>query len=179
MNPRQRKFAEFYAGGLSGAEAARQAGYSPNSARAIANKLLTKSDVKNYVNQLQEAARSEAVADCAEVCKVLTDILRDPRQRASSRVRAGEVLMRSVSAASTVDNGGETDEDETVKFLLPYNGRGGDVNCIILPNGDYLPLPGHEEDQILICIPYGQPIPSETAPDDDDEPAIEFIEERG
>jgi len=49
MNFRQKKFAEFFAETGCGAQAARQAGYSPKGAKQCAHRLLKRAEVADHV----------------------------------------------------------------------------------------------------------------------------------
>ena len=66
LNPRQRVFCRAYAEGASGAEAVRQAGYIPRSARYQARDLLAKRHVREAIAEAQaaiEANRLPPVTD--------------------------------------------------------------------------------------------------------------------
>ena len=94
MNSRRRTFCEYYTQGMSATEAARRAGYSPRSARSQGQRLLTNADVQKMIHELQTRATTERIANATEVKEHLTQILRDDRQKASARLRAGEALLK-------------------------------------------------------------------------------------
>ena len=60
LNEKQKQFCEEYIIDLNGTQAAIRAGYSKKTARAIANELLTKLDIKEYICELKNK-RSERV----------------------------------------------------------------------------------------------------------------------
>ena len=60
MNDKQKQFCEEYIIDLNGTQAAIRAGYSKKTARAIANELLTKLDIQEYIYELKNK-RSERV----------------------------------------------------------------------------------------------------------------------
>lgn len=60
LNEKQKQFCEEYIIDLNGTQAAIRAGYSKKTARAIANELLTKLDVQEYICELKNK-RSERV----------------------------------------------------------------------------------------------------------------------
>ena len=60
MNDKQKQFCEEYIIDLNGTQAAIRAGYSKKTARAIANELLTKLDIQEYVQKIKNE-RSERV----------------------------------------------------------------------------------------------------------------------
>ena len=60
MNDKQKQFCEEYIIDLNGTQAAIRAGYSKKTARAIANELLTKLDIQEYICELKNE-RSERV----------------------------------------------------------------------------------------------------------------------
>ena len=60
MNDKQKQFCEEYIIDLNGTQAAIRAGYSKKTARAIANELLTKLDIQEYIQNIKNE-RSERV----------------------------------------------------------------------------------------------------------------------
>ena len=60
LNEKQKQFCEEYIIDLNGTQAAIRAGYSKKTARAIANELLTKLDIQEYICKLKNK-RSERV----------------------------------------------------------------------------------------------------------------------
>lgn len=60
MNDKQKQFCEEYIIDLNGTQAAIRAGYSKKTARAIANELLTKLDIQEYIQNIKNK-RSERV----------------------------------------------------------------------------------------------------------------------
>ena len=60
LNEKQKQFCEEYIIDLNGTQAAIRAGYSKKTARAIANELLTKLDIQEYICELKKK-RSERV----------------------------------------------------------------------------------------------------------------------
>lgn len=60
MNDKQKQFCEEYIIDLNGTQAAIRAGYSKKTARAIANELLTKLDIQEYIQKIKNK-RSERV----------------------------------------------------------------------------------------------------------------------
>ena len=60
LNEKQKQFCEEYIIDLNGTQAAIRAGYSAKTARAIANELLTKLDIQEYICELKNK-RSERV----------------------------------------------------------------------------------------------------------------------
>lgn len=53
LNDKQKQFCEEYIIDLNGTQAAIRAGYSKKTARAIANELLTKLDIQEYIQKLK------------------------------------------------------------------------------------------------------------------------------
>ena len=126
MNDRQKKFCELYAQNPDGQAAAIGAGYSERSAASIASENLKKPELREYIQQLQREAAEIRVASSIEAKAVWSDILRDPKQKAADRIRAGELLVRSSGGFVTV----KADEDG-----LAVSDTGGGA-VIILPSSD-------------------------------------------
>ena len=76
MTPKQRRFADEYLIDTNGTQAAIRAGYSKKSARQIADQLLSKLDIRQYIDERLEQIASENIADATEVIKYLTSVLR-------------------------------------------------------------------------------------------------------
>lgn len=76
MTPKQRRFADEYLINTNGTQAAIRAGYSKKSARQIADQLLSKLDIRQYIDERLEQIASENIADAIEVIKYLTSVLR-------------------------------------------------------------------------------------------------------
>lgn len=152
MNARRRAFCEHYAAGLSAAEAARRAGYAARSARSQGQRLLTKADIRDYVEELQRQATSERIADAQEVRERFTSILRDDEQRPAARLRAGEALLRyspqeDASGPAPVDEESPEDGGGYAVIALPwkpggryapthYEGDDGTIQPLLYPGDD-------------------------------------------
>lgn len=95
LNERQRKFCEYYAQSGHATDAAIKAGYSASSAGTNADKLLKNTNVSNYLKELTEKARSEAIADITEVKEVWSSILRSTEEETQHRLKAGELLAKA------------------------------------------------------------------------------------
>lgn len=132
MNSRRRRFCELYVQGMSAAQAAREAGYSPRTAKTQGQRLLTFADVKDYIAELQDQLSREAIADAEEVLTQVSSILRDPQQRPGPRLRAGEVLLKYTKGGGmdAPAAGGrhslrdvEPNDEDDVTIILPWNTR--------------------------------------------------------
>lgn len=126
MNDRQRHFAEEYAKNPNATAAAIAAGYSVRTARSQGNRLLTNADIQQYLRQLQAEARAERIASALEVQEYWTSVLRDDQQKAETRMKAGELLLKAggemvqrVEVSADVD----VEEENDVIIFLPDNGR--------------------------------------------------------
>ena len=76
MTDKQKRFANEYLIDCNATQAAIRAGYSKKTARAIGNKLLTKADIKSYINEQIEKMLGENIATAEEVMRYLTSVLR-------------------------------------------------------------------------------------------------------
>lgn len=126
MNDRQRRFAEYYAACGNAAQAARQAGYSERTARSLGQRLLTNDDILRYVKTLQNEAAALRIATINQVRAYWSDVLNDPGEKTSDRLRAGELLAKAAGAflhvkPGDVDNEcyavGEADGGDVVIYL--------------------------------------------------------------
>ena len=118
MNQRQRLFCEHYAQNPNGAQAAVAAGYSEKTARQIASDLLTKFDIREYIEELTREIDSELIADAREIQTVWTEILRDTNASPRDRIRAGELLAK-VSGMFRADFAVEVKQEDDLIIYLP------------------------------------------------------------
>lgn len=130
LNERQRRFCEYFAESCNGAEAARKAGYSPKTARQIANELLTKPDILQYIRKLQDEAATPRIAGMLEVKAYWSDTMRNEDLKQKDRLRASELLAKSAGAFldPREEDFGSHDSGE-VHIYLPFTKR--DEGCDI------------------------------------------------
>lgn len=76
MNARQKKFIDEYLIDLNATQAAIRAGYNPNSARITGAKLLSKANIRTYIDSELERIHNERVADVQEIMEYLTSVMR-------------------------------------------------------------------------------------------------------
>lgn len=130
LNEKQRRFCEFYAETVNGAEAARKAGYSEKTARQIANELLTKPDILQYIRKLQDELAEPRIAGVSEIKAYWSDTMRNEDLKPKDRLKASELLAKS--AGAFIDpkekTPGEADGGE-VCIYMPYTDR--DEDCDI------------------------------------------------
>ncbi len=105
MNDRQKRFCEEYAANPDATAAALAAGYSARSAASIGSENLKKLELRQYIQQLQQAAADIRIATVSEAKAVWSDLLRDPTQKAADRIRAGELLVRSAGGFVSIRAG--------------------------------------------------------------------------
>lgn len=101
LTSRQKKFADIYLEIWNATEAAKQAGYSPESAAVIGCQNLRKANIAEYIRARTCARDAETVANEPEVMTFLTSVVRgnvkdqfglDPTL--ADRLRAAEGLMK-------------------------------------------------------------------------------------
>ena len=76
MTDKQKRFCEEYIIDCNGTQAAIRAGYSKKAARQIADRLMSKADIRGYVDERLEQLRSEKTAEAREVLEYLTSVMR-------------------------------------------------------------------------------------------------------
>ena len=104
---RQEKFIRFYLETGNGAEAARQAGYSPHTARVIAYENL----LKPYIKKAIATKRNQLMQDSDEKIAHYLSMLKhesNGADQSSSRIRALELLLKA--------HGAFVERVETVSF---------------------------------------------------------------
>jgi len=95
LSGRQREFAIHMATGeVSGAEAARRAGYSEKTARLQATRLLTKDNVKAAIDEVMEAAIDETIMTRHKALLVVSGIADDIGEHGNVRIKAVDTLSK-------------------------------------------------------------------------------------
>ena len=94
LNPRQKKFAEFYAQNGNIVQSAIQAGYSENYANANVCKLLENVRVSEYLRELTEKVKDKRILTAKDRQIMLSDIARDEENFAADRIRAVDTLNK-------------------------------------------------------------------------------------
>jgi len=118
MNQRQRAFCEAYLVSGNAAEAAREAGYSPKTARSIGQRLLTFVDVQEYLDQRNQEISAARTAQVEEIRQFWTATMRDDAAKTGDRLKASELLAKTYGAfLERVDVGMEAMTRETLASL--------------------------------------------------------------
>ena len=76
MTNRQKRFADEYLIDCNATQAAIRAGYQKKNARQQGQRLLTKADIKIYIDERMNQISSEKIADTKEVLEYLTSVMR-------------------------------------------------------------------------------------------------------
>lgn len=98
MNQRKRAFCEAYLISGNATDAAREAGYSPRSARSIGQRLLTFDDVREYLEQRNQEISAANTAQMEEVRQFWTATMRDENMKPADRLKASELLAKTYGA---------------------------------------------------------------------------------
>lgn len=107
LNEKQKAFAEYYAACFNAAEAARKAGYSEKTARAIGQRLLTNVDIQKYLQKIKENAKSSRIATIDEVLTYLSDTMRNTDEQTKERTKAAQLLREALGDAKAEASGNE------------------------------------------------------------------------
>lgn len=99
MSEKQKAFCDHYITTLNATEAAKLAGYSEKTARAMGSENLTKPYIKEYIDLRLAELEESRVADATEVLQYLTRVMRgeekdqfDMDASLQDRTRAAELL---------------------------------------------------------------------------------------
>lgn len=76
LTKKQKRFADEYLIDLNATQAAIRAGYSAKTAKVTGAKLLTKANLRAYIDEQLDRMHSEKTADAQEVIEYLTSVLR-------------------------------------------------------------------------------------------------------
>lgn len=81
LTPKQRKFADEYIKSGNAYQAAIEAGYSRNYAKAQSSKLLENVGIKSYIDERMAEIASKRIMDAKEAVELLTRIAKRGRER--------------------------------------------------------------------------------------------------
>lgn len=107
LTPKQIKFAEEYIKCGNATEAAKRAGYKPETAYHTGYENLRKPQISSYIAQRMAGQNNQLVAEADEVLRFYTSVMRgeikdqfglDPSL--SDRLKAGDSLMKRYAAAA-------------------------------------------------------------------------------
>jgi len=76
MTKKQKRFADEYLIDFNATQAAIRAGYSAATAKQMGSRLLSKVDIKNYIDEQMKQMHDKNIADAEEVMQYLTSVLR-------------------------------------------------------------------------------------------------------
>lgn len=159
MTERQQRFCEFYAQNPNATQAAISAGFSEKTAYSQGQRMLRNVEIQKHIAEITAPEQGQRIADALEVQQLWTSVLRDSEAKTRDRLEAGKLLFAAQAGAaqtvgnddSIVDADSEAEEKTGRTFLLPFNGS-GDISAVILPDGSWFPLPGHENDDVLVYL---------------------------
>lgn len=98
MNQRKRAFCEAYLISGNATDAAREAGYSPRSARSIGQRLLTFDDMREYLERRNQEISAANTAQMEEVRQFWTATMRDENMKPADRLKVSELLAKTYGA---------------------------------------------------------------------------------
>lgn len=124
LNPRQKKFAEYYAQSGNTVQSAIKAGYSENYANANACKLLENVRVSEYLRELTEKAKDKRILTAKDRQVMLSDIAKDEQNLAADRIRAVDTLNK-MTGEYTVKVDTTVRRSEKFNDILSQIGNGG------------------------------------------------------
>ena len=109
LNARQKSFCEYYVASGNATESAIKAGYKEKTSRVTASKMLTKANIKKYIDELMQKLESERIASAEEVLQNLTAMMRGEIQEdvvvvegEGDGVSSARVMKKQVSAKERI-----------------------------------------------------------------------------
>ena len=128
LNPREKAFCREYIKTGNGQQSAIKAGYSPNTARITASRLLTRDNVKAEIGKLNERRDKKAIADADEVMEFFTKAMRGEIKdqfgldaSLNDRTKAAqELAKRTVDIDKKVELSKQGVADNTVSIKIDW-----------------------------------------------------------
>jgi len=105
MNDKQRTFCKEYMKDLNGTQAAIRAGYSEKTAKQIANQLLSKLDLKEYIAELKKERAEACEVDAEWVLREAVDTYQAARDKDDVKGATGalNLIGKHVDVKALVD----------------------------------------------------------------------------
>lgn len=102
LTEKQKAFCEEYIVDLNGAQSAIRAGYSARTAKEQASELLTKPNIKKYIQKLMDKKNNKLIASQDEVLQLLTDIARGNHKETTETIEKAGSMVTQRKEESTV-----------------------------------------------------------------------------
>lgn len=94
LNARQKAFCEFYVVCGNATEAAIKAGYKEKNARFVGSENLTKTNIKEYLEELQQKAQTSRIMSAIERREFLTKMILKEDAKDTDRLKALDILNK-------------------------------------------------------------------------------------
>ena len=94
LNARQKAFCEYYVACGNATEAAIKAGYKEKNARFVGCENLTKANIKEYIEELQQKAQTSRIMSAIERREFLTKIILKEDAKDTDRLKALDILNK-------------------------------------------------------------------------------------
>lgn len=119
LSLKQKKFCEEYVISGNATEAAKRAGYSENSAKVTASRMLTNANIQNYIKELTNPVKSARIATGEEVLAFFTEVMKNKKVGWKDRIRAAENLAKRQGVDKPVNTtNGEEKQPEGVTINI-------------------------------------------------------------
>lgn len=94
LNARQKAFCEYYVASGNATESAVKSGYKEKNARFIGSENLTKANIKEYIEELQEKAKGNRIMTAIERREFLTKMILKEETKDTDRLKAVDILNK-------------------------------------------------------------------------------------
>lgn len=94
LNARQKAFCEYYVACGNATEAAIKAGYKEKNARFVGCENLTKANIKEYIEELQQKAQTSRIMSAIERREFLTKMMLKEDAKDTDRLKALDILNK-------------------------------------------------------------------------------------
>lgn len=94
LNARQKAFCEYYVACGNATEAAIKAGYKEKNARFVGCENLTKANIKEYIEELQQKAQSSRIMSAIERREFLTKMILREEAKDTDKLKALDILNK-------------------------------------------------------------------------------------
>ena len=121
LNDKQKKFVDYYCQSGNATQSAIKAGYSEKTARSQGQRMLTKVDIQNAIEQRNKDLEDERIADVTEIKQFWTSMFRDPMSDPKDQLKASELLAKTAGAfIEKVEHSGTVDVNTKAEVIGKY-----------------------------------------------------------
>lgn len=134
MTEKQRRFVEAYAKDPNATSAAVAAGYTARSAYSAGSRMLKNAEIQAALQALLEPEREGSIASAEDIRRFWTQTMNNVNEKSASRLRASELLAKSLGlflTDSAVAVGTDSETSSVIIYLPQIDEISDEVDNVV------------------------------------------------